>query len=175
MVDAGPSLRLHVISDRAAVMTRQFRAPLETVFEALTEPEHVQHWWGPHGHRATVLEIDLRVGGRWRILTEDREGREHPFTGMFLEVKEPHRTVQTFTYDSGPFAAARSLETLTLERHGDATTMTIIARYSSPELMDVMLETGLEERASESYDRLQDYLDTLAGAPRDGAASTRLG
>lgn len=161
MVDAGPSLKLHLISDRSAVMTRQFRAPRDLVFRAMSEPEHIEQWWGPHGHRATVLELDMRIGGRWRVGTVSPDGREHAFTGIYLELNPPERTVQTFTYDVGIFSQARSIETLLLEDHGDVTTMTIIARYSSPELMDVMLEWGLEQGASESYDRLQAYLDTL--------------
>jgi len=161
MVDASTSLRVHVISDRAVVMTRQFRAPRDLVFQAMAEAEHLERWWGPRGHQATVLELDFRVGGRWRFLTVNEDGREHPFTGVFSEIAAPERVVQTFTYDAGPFADAQSVEAMTLEELDDVTTMTTIARYSSPELLDVMLEWGMEQGLGESYDRLEAYLETL--------------
>jgi len=150
-----------VISDRAAVMTRQFRAPREMVFRAMAEAEHIERWWGPHGYRATVTELDFRVGGRWRVVTIAEDGREHPFTGVYHQVTPPVRVVQTFTYDVEPFADAESIETMTLEESDNVTTMTIVSRYPSPELLDVMLESGLEQGAAESYDRLQAYLYTL--------------
>ena len=93
MVDAGPSLKLHLISDRSAVMTRQFRAPRDLVFLAMSEPERIEQWWGPHGHRATVLELDMRIGGRWRVCTVGADGREHAFIGIYLELNPPERTV----------------------------------------------------------------------------------
>lgn len=161
MVDAGLSLRLHVISDTAAVLTRQFHAPRDLVFRATTEAEHIEQWWGPHGHQATVIELDLRVGGRWRFLTVDEDGQEHAFTGVYRELVPPTRVVQTFTYDVEPFAQAQSIDTVTFEEFGEVTTVTTVGRYPSPELLDVMLESGLEQGAAESYDRLQYYLDTL--------------
>lgn len=162
MVDAGPSLRLHLITDTVAVLTREFHAPRDRLFRALTEPEQIEHWWGPHGHRAEVIEFDFRVGGRWRILTKDPDGSQHPFTGVYRRLAPPSRIVQTFTYDVGPFADTQSLETIVFEEFGDSTVMTIISVYPSPELLDVMLEWGLEEGASESYDRLQAHLNSLA-------------
>jgi hypothetical protein len=50
---------------------------------------------------------------------------------------------------------------MTLEDLGDVTTMTTVARYSSPELLDVMLEWGMEKGMAESYERLEEYLQTL--------------
>lgn len=151
-----------MISDRAVVITRQLRAPRDLVFRAMTQAEHIERWWGPHGHQATVRELDFRVGGRWRFLTVSEDGRRHPFTGVFHEIAAPARVVHTFTYDLGPFANAQSVETLTFEEFDGNTVMTNFASYSSPELLDVMLEWGLEQGVAESYDRLQAYLETLA-------------
>jgi uncharacterized protein YndB with AHSA1/START domain len=48
-------------------MTRQFRASRDLVFRAMSEPEHLEHWWGPYGRRATVQELDFRIGSEWRL------------------------------------------------------------------------------------------------------------
>lgn len=164
MVEASPSLRLHVISDTSAVMTRQFHAPRDLVFQAMVEAEHLEQWWGPGGHRATVLEWDVRVGGHWRFVTTNGDGRLHPFRGEYLEIVPPTRLVQTFIYDVEPFTEAESIEAMTLEEFGDRTTMTVVVRYETPELLDVVLESGLEQGASESYERLAAYLEELRSA-----------
>jgi uncharacterized protein YndB with AHSA1/START domain len=59
----------------------------------MAEPEHIQRWWGPRGHQVTVIELDFRVGGRWRFVTTNEDGREHPFTGVFRQIAPPRRVV----------------------------------------------------------------------------------
>jgi uncharacterized protein YndB with AHSA1/START domain len=54
-------------SDRELVVTRIFDAPRELVFEALTKPEHLMKWWGPHGCAVISCKADLRAGGAWSI------------------------------------------------------------------------------------------------------------
>jgi uncharacterized protein YndB with AHSA1/START domain len=55
-------------TDSEIVITRVIRAPRELVWRAITDPEQVAEWWGPDGFTNTVLEMDVRVGGVWRIV-----------------------------------------------------------------------------------------------------------
>src|SRR5258708_7146671 len=66
-------------SDREILIERTFAAPRRLVFEALTNPEHVAHWYGPRAMTLQVCEIDFRVGGRWRYVLLDPAGHEHGF------------------------------------------------------------------------------------------------
>ena len=45
-------------------ITRIFDAPVELVWKAWTEPEHVQRWWGPNFFTCPSCEMDFREGGR---------------------------------------------------------------------------------------------------------------
>ncbi len=45
------------------VLTREFSAPIQLVFDVLTKPEHVRKWFAPYEEKVTVCSIDLRVGG----------------------------------------------------------------------------------------------------------------
>ncbi|HEX4004350.1 MAG TPA: SRPBCC domain-containing protein [Candidatus Acidoferrales bacterium] len=75
------------------VITRVFDAPRELVFKVWTDPAHVAEWWGPHGFKTTIQEMDVRRGGRWRYAMRGPDGNDYPFDGVFLEVAEPERLV----------------------------------------------------------------------------------
>ena len=63
-------------SDGDIVLTRVFDAPRQRVFDAHTRPELLKRWFGPHGWRLVVCEIDLRVGGAWHyVLTGPADER----------------------------------------------------------------------------------------------------
>src|SRR5260370_18258160 len=87
-------------SDRELVMTREFAAARGMVFDALTKPELVQRWLlGPPGWTMPVCEIDLRVGGKYRYVWRNAEGREMGMGGTFTEMVRPSRLVATESYD----------------------------------------------------------------------------
>ncbi len=54
-------------ADRTLVLTRLFNAPREAVFTAWTEPERAARWWGPKGFVTQSCQLDVRVGGAWRV------------------------------------------------------------------------------------------------------------
>lgn len=65
-------------ADREIVITRTFDAPRELVWEAMMNPEHVVHWWGPNGFSTTIEKMDLRVGGVWKHVVHGPDGTEYP-------------------------------------------------------------------------------------------------
>ena len=143
------------------VMERIFEAPRELVWKVLTDPEQVTHWWGPHGHTATVEEMDVRPGGRWRWIGHTPDGRDAQFRGEYLEVVPPERYVRTEIYDVEPFnldPSAAAVETLTLEDLGDRTRIVSRSRFPSQESLDGALSTGMIGGALQAWDRLSDLV-----------------
>ena len=110
-------------SDLDIVVSRDFEAPIELVFEVMTQPDHMRHHIAPYGEEVTILDLDLRVGGEYHIvfLAPD-DGREMSFRGTFLEVEPPTRTVQTWLFEGWPDAEA--VETMELRENGGVTTLT---------------------------------------------------
>lgn len=93
-----------------------------TAFRLWTEPEHVQAWWRPHGLAATSVEIDVRVGGRYRIGMGDPSGDTLFVGGTFTEVEPPHRLAYTWAWENGEFAdTPDSLVTVEFREVGGAT------------------------------------------------------
>ena len=90
-------------SDTEIRMTRLFDAPRELVFEVMTKPEHVKHWWGclGDGYSVPVCEIDLRVGGRWRFVNRHPKG-DAAFHGEYREIAPPSRLVFTEIFEDYP-------------------------------------------------------------------------
>jgi len=83
-------------ADDTIVQEITIEAPARRVFEALTDPEQRKEWWGSEGRfQTTLMESDLRVGGKWRM---SGTGFGRPFTveGEYRTVEPPH--VLAFTW-----------------------------------------------------------------------------
>jgi len=76
------------------LITRVFDAPRELVFECLTTPEHLTHFWGPTGTSAPLdrITVELEVGGAFRtVMVNDESGEEHPTSGVFTVIDPPEK------------------------------------------------------------------------------------
>lgn len=152
-------------SDLEFVMTRQFNAPRELVWDAWTKPEHVQKWWGCHQSKMTVCEIDLREGGAWRYVLQMIEGSESDFTGecgfsgVFQEITPHERLVHTSVFE--PMPQCPSLVTVLLEERDGKTFLTETTRHETSEARDGHLQSGLEGGARQSMDQLEEYVASL--------------
>lgn len=147
-------------TDLEIVMTRTFDAPRDLVFEAHTSCEHMRNWWGPRKYEFASCEVDFREGGSWRIVHRGPDGDdEYGFRGEYREIVRPERIVWTFEYEGWPGTVA--VETLTLQEHDGKTTLTASSIWDSVEERDVMLNSGAESGAAESWDRLAEYVAGL--------------
>jgi len=140
--------------DQDLVMERIFDAPRDMLWKVMTDPKRITNWWGPHGYTTTVVEMDVRPGGRWRFIQHTTGGEDVPFKGEFLEVVPPERLVQTFIYDVEPFNEQPAITTITLEDLGGRTKMTSHDRFPSIEALEGALSMGMVGGAIETWDRL---------------------
>ena len=147
-----------IISDTAFEMERTFNAPPDLVFRAYTDPEAIPLWWGPRSHTTEVIEMDVRVGGIWRFVQKDADGNQYPFHGEYLEVEPIERLVNTFIFDPFPDSVMTDAATFTGVEEG--TRVTVRSSASDPETVKAMLDSGMEQGAIETWDRLAEYLDT---------------
>jgi uncharacterized protein YndB with AHSA1/START domain len=165
MGGSGNQLKVTTPSDREILMTRVFDAPRDLVFEAHTSCEHMSHWWGPRRYEVAKCEVDFRPGGAWRIVQRGADGDEFGFRGEFREIVRPERIVWTFEWEGLP--GHISVQTVQFEEHDGKTTLTAVAAFDTVEDRDGMLQSGMEQGAAETYDRLDEYLEVLrAGTAR---------
>lgn len=157
---AANTLTITTPSDTEIVLTRQFNAPRELVFRVITDPALVSRWWGPRNTNTRVDRMEVRQGGAWRFVCREDNGTEYAFRGEYLEIDPPHRIVQTFEFE--PMAGHVSTETMTLEEKDGRTIMTARSVFASKEDRDGMIASGMEQGASETYDRLEELLETMS-------------
>lgn len=99
-------------------------APPERVFQALVDPAQVVQWWGQAGiYRCTKFESDLRVGGAWRSIGVDGNGRPFEISGEYLEVDPPR--VLSSTWAATWTGDAKTKVRWELEPTGDGTLVKI--------------------------------------------------
>ncbi len=146
-------------SDREIVMDRVFNAPRELVFKAYTDPDLIPKWWGPRKYTTTVDKLDVKVGGAWRFVQRDADGNVYAFNGEYREIAPPERLSYTFEFEGLPGHVL--LETVTFEEQGGQTKVTVTSLFASAEDRDGMLQSGMEQGATESQDRLAELLATL--------------
>jgi uncharacterized protein YndB with AHSA1/START domain/predicted enzyme related to lactoylglutathione lyase len=144
-------LKVTTPSPNEIVLTRTFDAPWRLVYEALTTPALIRRWWGVTRGTMTVCEVDLRVGGRYRFAQRTHQGMEIAFSGEYLELSPPDRMVHTERFEGGSGEAV--ITTRLVEERGK-TTMIATCVYSSPEVRDMVIRSGMEGGAAESYDAL---------------------
>jgi uncharacterized protein YndB with AHSA1/START domain len=147
-------------SDREIAAIRMVDAPRRLVWDMWTIPQHLPRWMtGPSGWTMPVCEIDLRPGGAWHFVWRRSDGTEMEMRGVYREILPPERLVNTESW-GGDWP--ETLNTLVLTEEDGKTTMVCTVLYPSKEARERALGTGMKDGWSESYDRLDEYLRTLA-------------
>src|SRR5438445_13670197 len=101
-------------------LQRTFQAPREKVFQAWTRPEDLKRWSAPGDLTTPVAEVDLRVGGRYRIDMRAPDGTLHRVTGTYREVDPPNRLVYTWQWETTPGATETLVTVAFHDRAGPA-------------------------------------------------------
>ena len=106
-------------------INRRLDAPPERVYAAWTQPENLIRWFGPTAVRPGSIraEIDLRVGGHYRIGFDHESGEHHEVSGIYRDVVPNARLIFSWAWHSTP--ERESLVTVTLKPDGDATILTL--------------------------------------------------
>jgi uncharacterized protein YndB with AHSA1/START domain len=143
-------------SELEILTTRVFDAPIGLVFDVLTKPEHVRHWFAPFDDTMTVCEIDLRVGGTYHMVFVTQDGTECSFRGRYLEIERPDRLVDTWLFEGWPDAEA--VETIELDETNGVTTARMNLAFRDQAGRDHMTRTDGQE---DSWDKMEDYLRSI--------------
>ena len=136
-------------------LQRRFRASPERIFRAWTQPVALREWWCPAGWVAGEIDIDLRVGGAYRIAMAraGSPGARVLVGGRFLEVRPPERLVYTWRWEG---ALANMPETLvTLELHGVENETLLTLHH------DNFTDLGLRQQHRSGWMAACDRLDRL--------------
>lgn len=153
-------------TDEQILIARDFDAPRQLVWEAFTTPELVRRWWHARRGEMTVVEIDLRVGGRWRYaMTAANGGFEVAFHGEYREIEPYERIVSTEVYEGrvGGAESGPAVNTVTLDERDGGTTLRILVQHASKADRDAHVESGMEDGLQDALDLLEQVATGSAG------------
>lgn len=141
---------------------RTFAAPAQAVFDAWTSVDVLRRWWpaGPDWE-TVVAEVDVRVGGRLRVVCRTPTGATYGGEGRYTEVAPPERLAFTWSWDD-PAQGRNQLVSLTFTDHGDGTTTVVLINAGIPD--------SNRDGHSTGWRLSLDHLDALLRGAAGGAS-----
>jgi uncharacterized protein YndB with AHSA1/START domain len=114
-----------MLTKPSLTLKKRLKAQPAQVFSAWTDPQKLIHWFGPNETIAGSVraDLDVRVGGRFRVSFKTEDGEYHEVGGTYREVAPPSRLVFSWAWHSTP--ERESLVTLTMAKDGDGTMLTL--------------------------------------------------
>lgn len=149
-------------AEREIVISRRIEGPRRLVFEAFTDAEHLDQWWGPTGFRNSTSAFDFRVGGAWVYLMHGPDGTDYPNRVDWLEIVPPERLrYRHGEREDDPNAFET---TITLEERGETTLLTLRLLFPSKEQRDFAIDqVGAIEGGEQTLARLAAFVEEGTG------------
>jgi uncharacterized protein YndB with AHSA1/START domain len=143
--------------DRELLLTRTLNAPVDLVWEAWTNPQHIAKWWGPNGFTNTITVMDLKPGGQWNLTMHGPDGTDYKNESIFKEVILHKKIV--FEHVSPKFTA-----TITFTAQGEQTLLTWHMLFESVEQFTQVVKTfKADEGLKQNIEKLNAYLANMKG------------
>jgi uncharacterized protein YndB with AHSA1/START domain len=150
--------------DREIVITRVFDAPRELIWQAMTDPKQIIHWWGPRGFSTTIAVMDVRPGGLWRHVMHGPDGTDYPNESIFREVEKPRRIVYSLRGGKSGSESVQFESTWTFDalEGGHKTQVTIRMVFPTAADRDrVARDYGAVEGGKQTLERLAEHLPKM--------------
>jgi uncharacterized protein YndB with AHSA1/START domain len=160
------------VEGQELILERVFDAPRKLVFKAFSEAEHLKHWWGPRGWTLTVCNVDFRPGGIWHYCMKCIDENQKDFYGfeswgkaVYGEIVEAEKIVYMDYFSDAEGNEAEGMPstqiTMTFVEHEGKTKLVSRAQYASAEALKTVLDMGMEQGITETWDRLADHLQSI--------------
>jgi uncharacterized protein YndB with AHSA1/START domain len=141
--------------ERELVLQREMPFARELVWKAMTDPAHVNKWWGPDGFRNEGVTMDFRVGGAWTFEMVAPDGTRYPNHSVFKEITPPSRLV----FDHGDGKRIWFETTVTLQETDIGTLITLRHLFPSKESRDEVVDKyGAIEGGKQHLAKLEAYV-----------------
>ncbi|ADV68217.1 SRPBCC domain-containing protein [Deinococcus maricopensis] len=158
---------------KTLILERVFNAPRALVFEAFTNADHLRHWWAPRGWEMPFCSVDLRPGGQWHYCMKCVDPQQGDFYGMeswglgvYGTIEAPTQLVYTDHFSDADANINPDLPatrvTLTFDDVDGRTRVTNRAEYDTEAALQTVLDMGMLQGITETWDRLAEHLSARA-------------
>lgn len=118
----------HPTTETTLQINRTFSAPRERVFRAWTEPEALKQWFVPGEEVFTAsAEVDLRVGGKYRLVMQSSTGERYIAAGTYREIRFPEKLVFTWSFEGSDMG--ETLVSLEFHDRGGSTELVLTHEF----------------------------------------------
>jgi len=157
------------------VISRTFDAPLELVWKAHTEVEHLKQWWGPQGFTMLSCTLELRPGGRFHYGMQSPDGAEMWGKFEFREIVPQEKLVYTNSFSDKDGSTVRApfsdnwplevLNTLTFSEQDGKTTLTLRGAPINANEEEWKMFAGMHDSMRQGFggtlDQLEQHLSKM--------------
>ena len=142
--------------DREITISRKLNAPVDLVWEAWINPEHIANWWGPDGFTNTITKMDVRPGGEWDLVMHGPDGTDYKNKSIFKEIIPFKKIV--YEHVSAP----KFITTVNFEDLGKQTLINWHMLFESAEQFIQVVKTfKADEGLKQNIEKLSAYLAGL--------------
>ncbi len=152
------------------VLERTFDAPVARVFGAFTNAEALEKWWGPRGWETETKELTVEPGGRWHYgmkcidkAQADWYGQTSWGLSIYESIDEPNGFVYIdyFCDEAGVVneSMPKTRSEMFFETVSEGTKLTSVVTCESPAAYDQLVNMGMLEGVSETWDRLEEFVE----------------
>jgi uncharacterized protein YndB with AHSA1/START domain len=139
--------------DREILISRTLNAPVELVWEAWTNPEHIANWWGPNGFTNTITKMDVKPGGDWDLVMHGPDGTDYKNKSVFKEIIHHKKIV--YQHLSSP----SFVSTIEFEAQGEQTHLSWHMLFeTAEEFIRVVKTFKADEGLKQNVEKLSVYL-----------------
>jgi len=142
-------------ANRTVTIKRTFDAPLELVWEAWTQAEHIAQWWSPKGITTKVILHEFKVGGKWKYAMPMPNGNEFIAEGSYTEIVAFEKIISTA--DFKPMTEGVEIHAL-FERNGEQTDFTFHVVHPTEEYKIQQEKMGILNGWGSVFTRLEELL-----------------
>jgi uncharacterized protein YndB with AHSA1/START domain len=161
--DTGQSRATVQTGERHLTMSRVFDAPRDVVFRAFSTSEALAQWWGPDGWTLPVSNLDFRPGGTWHYCMRGPNNEESWGLSKYSEIVDGERIVYTDAFSNAEGEVAQNMPqmqiTVEFADEDGKTRVTSRTELASSEELKKLLDMGVVEGATQTWDRLASYLE----------------
>jgi len=143
------------MNDRTVSLQRTFDAPINLVWTAWTQPEHIAKWWSPKGIETKIIEHEFAVGGHWKYIMPMPNGKEFIAEGMYTEIVHHEKIISKA--DFKPMTEGVEIQAL-FKADGDKTHFTFNVVHATVEYRIQQEKMGILNGWGSVFDRLDDLL-----------------
>lgn len=147
------------LKNRTLSLKRTFDAPIQLVWEAWTQPEHIALWWGPKGMDVKVVQHDFSVNGQWEYVMQMPDGSNFVSEGVYLEILELQKIISTANFR--PMTEGVEIQAL-FEKNREKTEFTFHCIHPTEEYCKQQEQMGFYNGWGSAFDRLEDFVSDVA-------------